>query len=401
MIESKGIAPSRITAERHWALAAAIAATAVFGLSVGEGIPLLSLVLEAHGTRAALNGLNAAATFIGVIVGPLIAQRAVRAVGMRNFLLICIALDVAATGALKVFEGIGAWFVLRALLGMIGSSLFTAAESWINLLASDAGRGRVIGLYAVGLSAGFGVGPLILSLTGIRGWSPFIANMAISAAAALPLLGVGNLGRDLGRERGGSPFAMFARAPLIVLAVAIFGLYETALMALLPIWGVRGGISASMAAATLSAVYIGSIALQLPVGWLSDKLARLDVLRLCAAIGLVGAALVTAKALSPAAQFALLFVWGGIAAGIYPVALGMAGDRFQAGELVAVNAAMIIAYGLGGLAGPALGGAALDLWTPRGLPALFAVLFAALLLASALLPKDALRLPALRRREDP
>lgn len=400
MNEIRSVAPST-SAERHWALAAAIAVTAVFGLSVGEGVPLLSLVLEAHGTPAAINGLNAAGTFIGVIVGPLLAQRGVRALGIRNYLLLCLALDVIATGALKVFDGIGAWFVLRALLGMIGSSLLTAGESWINLLASDTGRGRIIGLYAVGLSAGFGIGPLLLYFTGIDGWPPFLANMAISAAAALPLLGIGNLGRDLGRERGGSPFAMFARAPLIVLAVAMFGLYETALMALLPIWGVHSGMSASMAAATLSAVYIGSIALQLPVGWMSDKLPRVDVLRLCAGIGLVGAALVTALPLSSAAQFALLFVWGGIAAGIYPVALGMAGARFQGGELVAINAAMIIAYGLGGLAGPTLGGAALDLWNPRGLPALFAVLFAALLLAAALSPKDALRFPALRRSENP
>ena len=391
MPESKTIESSRGTAERHWALAAAIAATAVFGLSVGQGVPLLSLVLEAHGTSAALNGLNAAGTFIGVIVGPLLAQRAVRAFGVRNFLLFCIALDVVATGALKVFDGIGPWFVLRALLGVIGSSLFTAGESWINLLASDAGRGRVIGLYAVGLSAGFGLGPLILSVTGIAGWPPFVVNMAISAAAALPLLGVGDRGRDLGRERGGSPFAMFARAPLIVLAVAIFGLYETALMALLPIWGVRSGMSTSMAAATLSAVYIGSIALQLPVGWISDKLARIDVLRFCAAIGLLGAILTTVAARLPATQFALLFLWGGIAAGIYPLALGMAGDRFQGGDLVAINAAMIIAYGIGGLAGPALGGIAMDMWNPRGLPALFVVLFAALLLA-ALLPKRGLAL---------
>ena len=54
--------------------------------------------------------------------------------------------------------------------------------------------------------------------------------------------------------------------------------------------------------------------------------------------------------------FALLFVWGGIASGIYPVALSMAGDRFRGGELVSVNAAMIMAYGLGALVGPPLGG---------------------------------------------
>ena len=88
---------------------------------------------------------------------------------------------------------------------MVGSSIFTAGEAWINQLAGDVGRGRIIGIYAAALSAGFGIGPLILSLTGIEGWAPFLVNAAITALATLPLLGVGNASRSFGRERGASP----------------------------------------------------------------------------------------------------------------------------------------------------------------------------------------------------
>ena len=153
-------------------------------------------------------------------------------------------------------------------------------------------------------------------------------------------------------------------------------------MALLPIWGVRMGFNERLAAATLSAVYIGSIVLQMLIGWLSDKFSRIAMLRLCGAVGLMGAILLVSIAASPPTLFCLLFVWGGIASGIYPVALSMAGDRFRGTELVTVNAAMIIAYGLGGLAGPALGGMAMDLRNPQGLLWLFVVLFAALLLTT-------------------
>ena len=51
---------------------------------------------------------------------------------------------------------------------------------------------------------------------------------------------------------------------------------------------------------------------------------------------------------------------------------------------MSVNAAMIIAYGLGGLAGPPVGGAAMDIRNPQGLLWLFVVLFAGLLAASLL-----------------
>jgi MFS family permease len=145
---------------------------------------------------------------------------------------------------------------------------------------------------------------------------------------------------------------------------------------------VRIGLNDRLAAATLSAVFFGSIVLQVLIGWLSDRFSRIATLRICGAVGLLGAlALASADASLPM-LLGLLFVWGGIASGIYPVALSMAGDRFRDTELVTVNAAMIIAYGLGALVGPPLGGVAMDVWNARGLFWLFALLFAGLLLAT-------------------
>ncbi|HUB13895.1 MAG TPA: MFS transporter [Acetobacteraceae bacterium] len=374
--------------ERRWSLAAAIASVAVFGLGIGQAAPLMSLLLDAHGTNPAINGLNAAAAFVGVLIGPLLTPRGVRAFGIRNFLLLCFVGDVAVMLSLKRFETIGAWFVLRACSGLLGSSIFTASEAWINLLAGGAGRGRIIGLYVAALSAGFGIGPMLLSLTGIGGWAPFLANAAIVAVAALPLLRVGNAARDLGREQAAHPLAMFARAPLIMLAVVLFGLYESTAMVLLPIWGVRLGFSPTLAATTLSALYFGSVAMQVPLGWLSDKTARLAMLRLCGGVGLIGAVGIGALAVPSVAILPAIAVWGGIATGIYPVALSLAGDRFRGSELVAANAAIIIAYGLGGLVGPGLGGATMALAGPRGLFVFFAVLFCLFLAATAMARND-------------
>src|SRR3954447_11224834 len=74
---------------RRWSLAAAIASVTVFGLSIGQGAPLLSLLLELRGVDATLNGLNAGGAFLGVIIGPLLAPRCVRWLGIRNLLLVC------------------------------------------------------------------------------------------------------------------------------------------------------------------------------------------------------------------------------------------------------------------------------------------------------------------------
>lgn len=360
---------------RRRSLTAAIASVTMFGLSVGLAAPLLPLLLDQRGTDTTLNGLNAAATFIGVIVGPLLAPRCVRWFGARDFLLICYGLDIALFLAMKVFDSFAAWFVLRAVLGLVGSAIFTTSEAWINQLAGDVGRGRIIGIYAAALSAGFGLGPLILALTGIDGWAPFLANAVIGGLATLPLLRVGRASHGFGRERSAGPLSMISRAPMILGAVAAFGAYEAALMTLMPIWGVRNGLAERMAAATISAVYFGAIVLQVGIGWVSDRASRLAALRLCGLVGLIGAVGLLLVPTWPPVLFSLLFVWGGVAFGVYPVALSMAGDRFRGNELVSVNAAMITAYGLGALLGPPLGGVAMDLRNPQGLPWLFVVLF--------------------------
>ena len=106
-------------------------------------------------------------------------------------------------------------------------------------------------------------------------------------------------------------------------------------------------------------------------------------LRLCGVIGLAGALSLVVLPMPLPLVFGVLFLWGGIAAGIYPVALSMAGDRFRGAELVAVNAAIIMAYGLGALIGPLLGGIAMDLRDPQGLLWLFVALFAVLVVATA------------------
>ena len=173
-------------------------------------------------------------------------------------------------------------------------------------------------------------------------------------------------------------------APRLFLVVGLFGLFEATLIALLPVWSVREGMTNDIAAATLTAFYIGAVVLQVPIGWLSDRLPRRVTLRLCAIVGLVGALALALPKLPLLVLLPLLFMWGGIASGIYPVALGIAGDQFHGPDLVRVNAGMISAYGAGGLVGPALGGVAIEWNGAIGLPTMFALLFVAFLLVMTL-----------------
>ena len=145
-----------------------------------------------------------------------------------------------------------------------------------------------------------------------RGWRPSLSPPAFrrsrrcrcSASASF----AGGLGREPPRARSRFPQA---RPPCVLAAGSTA--FESTTLALLPIWGVRTGLAPRRAAAALlTALGLGSVALQLPIGVLSDRMARLGVLRLCALAGLAGAALLPLAARAGnLAIFAAVPLWGG------------------------------------------------------------------------------------------
>lgn len=370
-----------IERERRWSLAAAIASIAVFGVSIGIGGPLLSLMLEARGTDSYLTGLNAGAGFLGVLVGPVLMPPLVARFGFKRVLLTSLPLSLAFFLALKPLDTIDAWFVLRFFGGLCGSLIFGVSEAWISQLVGDRARGRIMGVYAASLSTGFAVGPLVLSQTGVHGWAPFLASAIIVAAAMLPLLGAKDGGRraDLAGSR---PLRVMARMKPVALIVVLFAMYEGATVSLLPVWGARAGLSVATAAMLISAVFVGAILLQIPIGFVSDRAGRAWTLRLCAIVGILGAGLLPLLSPYPTILLVALLVWGGFTTGTYPVALAIIGDRFRGADLLNANAALVIAYGIGAFTGPILGGAAMDAWNPHGIAAALALIFVALLFAA-------------------
>ena len=177
---------------------------------------------------------------------------------------------------------------------------------------------------------------------------------------------------------------MMRRMKQLVLWVVFFSIYEAVVLALISVWGTRVGLGINISAALLSAIYIGSIASQIPIGWMSDRIDRKFALRVSGVVGFLGAILLPFLTDHPIWLLIVLFLWGGFATSIYPIALSAAGDRFRGGDLLNANAALVIAYGAGAFVGPVLGGAAMDVWNPHGLFVILAAMFVVLLLTTLL-----------------
>ena len=128
---------------------------------------------------------------------------------------------------------------------------------------------------------------------------------------------------------------------------------------------------------------VGAIFFQYPAGWLADRIDRGWLLVGCVAVATAAMAIfpwllpgAAGPWWSPAALalWCVVVTWGGSMGATFTVGLTRVGERFRDVELVAANAVYALIFGLGGLAGSFLAGAAMDRFGPPGFPAsLFAV----------------------------
>ena len=360
---------------------AAIAAIAIFGIATGMTHPLFALKLEAQGYASGMIGLNAATVAIASLTTAPLMPPAIRLVGLPTFLVAGCALAAGTLLAFPFYDSYAAWLGLRYVLGVAATALFVGSEAWIVADADDASRGRIIGLYATILSIGFAMGPVILAGVGFEGPAPFLVCAAITLAAIGPVASAWRDAPSLDPEDAAatSPLRFLAAAPTVFGAVVLFGAIEFGVMGLLPVWGVRTGLDRDAASFLVTVLVLGNVVFQIPLGAVADKVSRRALLIFCGLVSLVASVALPLLAGEGWRLWLTLFVWGGLAAGLYTVALVELGARYRGATLVSANAAVVIAYGIGALVGPLFAGAAMDVIDPHGVAVALGVMAAAFL----------------------
>ncbi len=369
--------------QRLRSLVAVIASAGCIGTTFGLTHPLLALRLEQAGETSGMIGLNAAASAIAVLAcGPFV-PRLLDGLGVLRALYLATAACAAIILLLPLWQGLGPWFLLRFLLGAFGAVHWIVSETWIISVASDKGRGRIVATYMMVMAGGFACGPLLVTLVGIDGFTPFLIAAALTAVSALPLAFARDAVPRLPPRAKASFVFAFRAAPLLMMAAMLAGFTDMAVIALLPIYGMDLGLPRDGAVQLLTIILIGTMALQLPIGWLADRFDTRRLLVACGVIFLVSPLLLPPVIGEPLYLWPLLIIWGGASIGIYTLALISIGGRFGAAELAGANAAMVALYETGSIFGPLAAGAGLDALGPPGFP-LVLVAAAALFLVLAL-----------------
>jgi MFS family permease len=347
--------------QRALSLAAVIATAFGVGLSFGIGFPLTALTFEAWHQPKWIIGLAGAAPAIAVLIALPVLPRIVAKLGPVAAITIGCLLGATGFLALYIFAGPWAWIVIRLLMSVGFALPWLAGETWINSVSREETRGRVIAVYAIAFFLGFSIGPLVLGKLGLVGLWPFLAGAVGTAVASVPILLARQLAPEFFHDGSLDVVSAIRLSPAAMAAAFIGGFAEISNLSLIPNVALAAGHSQASALALLSAMTLGGIILQFPIGWLSDKISRFAVI-VALAIAFILLVLVLPMVLTkPGPAAVLVFLLGGVILGFYTIGLAIVGERVGATDLAAANAAFLVMYQAGSIVGPLAAGAAMTM----------------------------------------
>lgn len=343
------------------------------GLALGVTMPLVSLRLESWGYDSFAIGVMAATPAVGVLLGAVIAGRLAARLGTTTLMQLCLLVGALSVALLALVQHYPVWLLLRLLIGIALTVVFILGESWINQLAVEEWRGRLVALYGTGYALSQLSGPLLLSALGTGNDLGFWTGTGLLVGGSLLLLGrTGAPTVDAHSASGRGLWSFCTRLPTIAWAVVLFAAFEAMMLTLLPIYGLRQGFTQEVALLMASVVVVGDAALQLPIGWLADRMSRRTLFRACG-LTLLVSSLAIPVLLHTVLIWPTWVLFGASAGGLFTLALILIGERYRDDELVRANAHVAQLWGIGCLVGPLATGAASQWISGHALPLMMAL----------------------------
>ncbi len=340
---------------------------AILVMMVGAGYlsTLITLRLQDSGVDAFTIAAVTAAYFAGLTLGSLRVPKIINRVGHIRGFAAFVSLFSATALAYALLTSPLAWVALRFLDGICVAAVFICLESWLNERAEDRTRGTILSAYMIALYLGQAAGQQFLNLSPAAPALPFlIASIPISLSV-IPIALTRLSGPAVQEQLPISIRRLYAASPLGSVGAVAAGVMLGAFYGLSAAYARRIGMAVSDTAAFMSVVIVGGVALQWPLGRLSDRFDRRRVI----VATLAGCAAVTffLSILSEALVFPLGALFGGFSFALYPLAVAHTNDHLDPAGRISASGGLVLLYSAGAAAGPLLAGAAMEAFGAGGL----------------------------------
>ncbi|WP_312489975.1 MFS transporter [Sphingomonas sp.] len=349
--------------------------TAIFLFMLGAGFltTLISVRLQASGTSPVLIGVIATGYFAGLAAGALRIGRLVERIGHIRTFSVVVSLLSASTLVYTLTEQPLLWLALRFVDGCCVAGVYVCLESWLNDQAEGPSRGGVLAGYMIALYLGQGGGQQLLNVAGSTSSLPFILASLLISLAVLPVALTRMNTPTLATTAPLSVRRLYSTSPLAIIGVALTGIMLGAFYGLGPVYAGELGLSVADTAGFMTIVILGGVALQWPLGRLSDRFDRRTVI-----VGTTAGAAISAFALSLltpiGAGLILAGLFGGASFALYPLCIAHANDQLMPKDRISATGGLVFVYSVGAATGPLIGSSVMVALGPPGLFQVFAVL---------------------------
>jgi MFS family permease len=296
------------------------------------------------------------AYFVGFLVASRVTPELIRRVGhvrvfaaLGSFISAILILYPVATDP-------WVWTLLRAIIGFCFCGVYITSESWLNNAASNENRGKALSLYLLAQMAGIVAAQGILVLGDPGGFVLFIIPSVLVSISFAPIL-LNNAPSPAFETTKPMSLPNLVRvSPLACMGMILLGGVFAAQFGMSAVWGTQAGLSVPQISLFVTVIYVGGLVLQYPIGWVSDRMDRRQLILILSVLagigGLIGA---VAGGLFPLYLLSG-FIIGGLSNPLYALLLAYANDYMEREDMPAASAGFLFINGTGAIAGPLITG---------------------------------------------
>jgi len=341
----------------------------------------LALLLVTAGVYSTLVGIRAelkqlptlvsggitTAYYAGFLLGSWYTLRALKQVGHIRVYAALASLLSASVLITGVYDSPIVWILMRSSTGFCFAGLYVVSESWLNGLATNTFRGRLLAMYNVVTIGAYGAGQLLMFNFDARTLTGFAFAAVVSSLAVIPVAmseqaatpNVDNHTHITMRE-------LAKIVPTGAGTILLVGLAHGGMLGMAVIFATREGLSVGRVGIMIAAINLGGMALTWPISSASDDLDRriIGVLSSLAVI-VLGLVMLTQ---TPSSWFttALLFAIGGFSFPLYAVGGAYTNDWVSQEQMGAAASQLVTLYGFGAMIGPLIAAPFLDIIGTQG-----------------------------------
>lgn len=346
-------------------------------IMVGNGLqgPLLALRAEAEGFDLVVSGLIMAGYFVGFFAGSRYAEYAVTKVGhIRVFA--GLASTASSTAIIHaVWVNPFSWVLLRMVFGLCMAGIYVVIESWLNDLATNKTRGRLLAVYMVVTMAGLSGGQMLVGLGSATGFTLFVVASVLVSVSLVPVTLSAASGPPLSVPEPMGLADLVDIVPTGAVTSFMNGLATGALLSLSALHASRAGLEGTALTIFITLPLFGAWMFQWPIGTISDKVSRRGVLAVVCLAGSTMSALLALVEPGSGASYVLMFFLGRTLFPMYSLSIAYTNDWLPPGKTMGASATLVRVNAGGAVLGPIIGATLMAVVAPSSLYWLISVSF--------------------------